>query len=150
MHEQPNKKTTIIMDWFLRDPRGPQWKQGWRGQVLASISLPPAPLLAVFAIVVLFLSLSWYTNYKEQVHRSELGLRFFFILFLFLVVLVLAGYMLVDRRFKFRRFGPEQEGRDMAGSSPWGVAALVVVLLLMVSYQSSFHSQWFRPLWRYT
>lgn len=83
-------------------------------------------------------------------HRSELGLRFFFILFLFLVVLVLAGYMLVDRRFKFRRFGPEQEGRDMAESSPWGVAALVVVLLLMVSYQSSFHSQWFRPLWRYT
>ncbi|KAJ0971006.1 hypothetical protein J5N97_018965 [Dioscorea zingiberensis] len=140
------------MDWFIRDRRGPQWKQGWRGQALASMSLPPAPLLAIFTIVVLFLSLSWYTNYKEQVRRTELSLRFFLMLFVLLFVIVLARFMFVDGRFIFRPSVPVpvQETGHRAGGSPWRVAALVVVLLLLVSYQSSFHSQWFRPLWRST
>lgn len=29
------------------------------------------------------------------------------------------------------------------GSSPWGVAAFIVLLLVLVQYQSSFHESWF-------
>ncbi|KAG1361904.1 hypothetical protein COCNU_10G001230 [Cocos nucifera] len=135
------------MGWFLRERRGPQWKQGWMERVLCSSSLPPPSLVLIFAIVMLFLSISWHIDYKTQVRRAEAGFRL--VLFLLPVALiVVAGFVLLDRRFLFRLPQPQQEPVHRAGSSPWGVALLVVVLLFMISYQSSFHSQWFRPLWR--
>ncbi|WOL08107.1 hypothetical protein Cni_G16859 [Canna indica] len=59
------------MPWFLAEKRGPQWKHGWREQALSSLSLPSPHLIAVFAIVMLFLSMSWYTNYKAQGRRAR-------------------------------------------------------------------------------
>ncbi|CAN0841426.1 hypothetical protein LINGRAHAP2_LOCUS3277 [Linum grandiflorum] len=38
---------------------------------------------------------------------------------------------------------PEKDSLHRAGGSPWGVALLLVFLLYMVSYQSSFHERWF-------
>ncbi|KAK2431120.1 oxidoreductase/transition metal ion-binding protein [Trifolium repens] len=37
----------------------------------------------------------------------------------------------------------ERDSVHRAGGSPWGVALLLVFLLFMVSYQSSFHGRWF-------
>ncbi|KAK3028652.1 hypothetical protein RJ639_037832 [Escallonia herrerae] len=51
-------------------------------------------------------------------------------------------------RFNFWLPRPRQEARYRTGASPWGVAVLVVVLLVLVSYQSSVHSKWFAPLRR--
>ncbi|XP_072959173.1 uncharacterized protein [Typha angustifolia] len=130
------------MAWIFCERRGPQWKQGWKGQALSSLSLPPPPLLAVFAIVIFFLSVSTYMDYKTQVQRTENGLRFLLILLpvviIFIALFVFSGGMPI-LRLPWRDRSP--------GSSPWGVALLVVVLLVMLSYQSSIHSKWFRPLW---
>nr|XP_019709225.1 uncharacterized protein LOC105054414 [Elaeis guineensis] len=135
------------MGWFFGERRGPQWKQGWMERVLCSSSLPPPSLVLIFAIVMLFLSISWQIDYRTQVRRAEVGFRL--LLFILPVALiVVASFVLLDRRFLFRLPRPEQESAHRAGSSPWGVAVLVVLLLLMISYQSTFHSQWFRPLWR--
>ncbi|XP_008785115.1 uncharacterized protein LOC120107533 [Phoenix dactylifera] len=135
------------MGWFFRERRGPPWKQGWMEQVLSSSSLPPPSLVLIFAIVMLFLFLSWHIDYRTQLRRTEVGFRL--LLFLLPVALiVVARFMLLDGRFLLRLPRPEQESIHRAGSSPWGVALLLLVLLLMISYQSSFHSQWFRPLWR--
>jgi hypothetical protein len=41
---------------------------------------------------------------------------------------------------------PERDSLHRAGGSPWGVALLLVFLLFMISYQSSFHERWF-PLY---
>ncbi|CAL9164518.1 uncharacterized protein LOC135672581 [Musa acuminata AAA Group] len=135
------------MAWFFAERRGPQWKHGWREQTLASLSLPPPQLIAIFAIVILFLSVSWYGDYKTQVRRTETSFRF--LLFLLpAALIVIARYVVRDSWFVFRLPRARRESIHPAGSSPWGVLLLVLVLLVMVSYQSSFHAQWFRPLWR--
>lgn len=38
---------------------------------------------------------------------------------------------------------PEQDSLHRAGGSPWGVGLVLVFLLIMISYQSSFHERWF-------
>ncbi|RRT70326.1 hypothetical protein BHE74_00058315 [Ensete ventricosum] len=136
------------MAWFFGERRGPQWKHGWREQTLSSLSLPPPQLIAIFAIVILFLSVSWYADCKTQVRRTEIGFRF--LLFLLpAALIVVARYVARDGGFVFRLPRGRRESIHRAGgSSPWGVLLLVLLLLVMVSYQSSFHSQWFRPLWR--
>ncbi|KAK2983786.1 hypothetical protein RJ640_017189 [Escallonia rubra] len=63
------------MDWFYPKRRGPEWKQGWTSQTLYSISTPPLPLLAIFAIVVFLLSISQYTNYKSQLNNTMINFQ---------------------------------------------------------------------------
>ncbi|KAL6179296.1 hypothetical protein ACLB2K_050812 [Fragaria x ananassa] len=78
------------MEWFYPKRRGPEWKQGWTGQTLSSISAPPLHLLTIFAI---------------------------------------------------RRHPQHELANQASGGSPWGVAILVVLVLVLLSYQSSFHSK---------
>ncbi|XP_020593427.1 uncharacterized protein LOC110033711, partial [Phalaenopsis equestris] len=119
------------MPWLLRERRGPQWKQGWRAQTLNSLSLPPAPLLTIFAIVLLFLSLPLSRKgYRERVERAEVGLRLLLLL-VPLMLVFLAKCLVVDGRMVLpARMRAEQEGIQRAGSSSWGMAALVVLLLV--------------------
>lgn len=135
------------MSWCLRDRRGPEWKQDWTSQTLSSISLPPPTLLVFFAIVVLFLSLSKYMDYREELHKT--GISFRFLLLVIPVVLIFIVRSLpTEERFGYRCLRREHDMVGRAWSFPWGVAALVVLLLVMISYESSFQSRWFRPLWK--
>lgn len=135
------------MAWFLGSRRGPDWKHGWRHQTLSSISLPPSPLLAIFAILILLLTFSRYMEYKTNFHQTMINFQFIIFLTPLLLILVI-WCMSSTRTFLFRLPRSEPNAMHQAGGSPWGVALLVVVMLVMISYQSSFHSQWFRPLWR--
>ncbi|KAL2490646.1 hypothetical protein Adt_26274 [Abeliophyllum distichum] len=137
------------MDWVYTKRRGPEWKQGWTGQTLGSVSAPPLPLVAIFAIVMFLLSLSQYKSYKDQMYHAVISFK----LCLFLVPIFLVFLMRSTFTSSMSNFWSSQPrnarhdwARGMVGF-PWGVAVLVVVLLVLVSYQSSFHSQWF-PLWR--
>ncbi|XP_013615890.1 PREDICTED: uncharacterized protein LOC106322429, partial [Brassica oleracea var. oleracea] len=58
-------------------------------------------------------------------------------LFLLLLVHIFSGGL------SFYVPWPEQDSIHRAGSSPWGVAAVLVIILLMVSYQSDIHEMWF-------
>lgn len=136
------------MNWFIKEGRGPGWKQGWKAQTLASITPPPSPLLTIFCIVILFLSLSHYTSYRSQMHNT--GINFKLLLFLLPVLLIIAAKnMSSDRRFVFRVLPrAEHDFMRRAGSgSVWGMVAVVVVLLVMALYQPYFQSKWFRPMW---
>ncbi|MCL7032193.1 hypothetical protein MKW94_029705 [Papaver nudicaule] len=42
---------------------------------------------------------------------------------------------------------PAKDSIHRAGGSPWGLGALLVFLIIMVSYQSDLHDSWF-PLLR--
>ncbi|OVA04922.1 hypothetical protein BVC80_8873g26 [Macleaya cordata] len=145
------------MAWFLSDDdeyyslrrRGPEWKHGWAAQTMSSISLPPLPLLAVFAIVILFMSLSEYTYHKAQMHRLKIDFKLLLFLLPVLLIFIMRSMSSTCRSFNIFHNLVPRPGHDSiyrAGSSPWGVAVWVVLLLVMISYQSSVHSHWFGPL----
>ncbi|KAK2634512.1 hypothetical protein Ddye_029304 [Dipteronia dyeriana] len=53
-----SKNIDKSMDWFYTKRRGPEWKQGWSGQTLVSVSVVLPPLLAVFCSFALTLAFS--------------------------------------------------------------------------------------------
>ncbi|KAF3782849.1 hypothetical protein EJ110_NYTH17796 [Nymphaea thermarum] len=133
--------------WLSKERKGSEWRRGWKSQFVDSLSPPPLPFIFIFVIAVLFLSLSSYSAYSSQVHSAMNQLNLlFFVLPVLLVLLVRS--VSANGRLAFRGPRWERESIHRAGSSPWGVALLLLLLLLMVSYQSSFHSKWYRPLWR--
>ncbi|XP_040384018.1 uncharacterized protein LOC102716000 [Oryza brachyantha] len=126
-----------------------QWRQGW-----IAVGLPPAPVLAVSAIVTFFLYLTWQMDeYEEQLRRrTRAGL--WVLLVLGAAALVLLGsHALVDGggrvavpvSWRWGRAGGSSE--DGGGASPWAVAAVVALLLVLASHKPSF--QMFRPPWHY-
>ncbi|CAI9769060.1 unnamed protein product [Fraxinus pennsylvanica] len=125
--------------------KSPEWKQGWTTQSLGSISAPPLPLLGIFAVFMFWLSLSQYKSYKDQMYNAAISFK----LFLYLVPVFLIFFMRSSLTSSLPNFWSSQPrnvrhewARGMAGF-PWGVAVLVVLLLVLVSYQSSFRSHWF-------
>ncbi|CAM0878205.1 unnamed protein product [Alopecurus aequalis] len=136
--------------WALHSKKG--WNHSWAARALSTASLPPARLLAVFAIVVSFLATSSYVDYRAVERRAEIGARVFAVpLAAMAVFLLFAGFGYWRRRTRWalRRQAPAAATvpASTSSASPWGVAAMVALLLVMVSFQSSVHSMWFRPLW---
>lgn len=135
------------MEWFYPKRRGPEWKQGWTGQTLTSISAPPLHLLTIFAIVILLLWLSQYTEYKSQMQHTAINFQIVLMLLPIILIFLVASCSSISSSgwFNFRLRRPQQESvhRASGGGSPWGVAILVVLVLVLLSYQSSFHSKWF-------
>jgi O-antigen/teichoic acid export membrane protein len=139
------------MAWPFYEHRGPEWKRGWKMRTVSSLSLPPPQLLAIFAIVIFFLSISSYVNYKRLEQRVEVGFHVFMVL-LAVTLLFVVRFVLFDGWLSFwPQNWHDKFGRRYIPTSrlniPWGVALMVVLLLVMMSYQSYFHSKWFRPFW---
>lgn len=133
------------MDWVYPKRRGPEWKQSWTTQTLYNVSSPPLPLLAVFAIVIFLLSVSQYTTFKSQLNNNKISFQFVLFLVPVLLIFIMRSSLIPTGKFNFwgRIQQPRQDLGQRSGASPWGVAILLVVLLILVSYQSSFHSKWF-------
>ncbi|KAL5719548.1 hypothetical protein ACHQM5_012304 [Ranunculus cassubicifolius] len=101
----------------------------------------------VVAILVFFLGFTLYINYESILESIVDQLKV--VLTLSPLVLIFMVFLLSknDGRQSLFPVGlPEKEAFHRAGGSPWGVGALVVVLLVMISYQSSFHEYWFPTL----
>jgi hypothetical protein len=121
-----------------------------RSSVLDGFTLNPLPypVLLILAVIFIFLGTSWYLSYEEVVEtaQEQLGWLLFAtpVLLIFIVRLVssmedsgwFSGSSLWDSRGRIQQSPSE-------GSSPWGVAALIVVLLILVHFQSSFLDGWF-------
>ncbi|KAK1320673.1 hypothetical protein QJS10_CPA03g02192 [Acorus calamus] len=126
------------------------WKhnRSWKTQTL---SLPPPTLLLVLSIVLLFLSLSAYSGLRSEARRTQYGAHLMMAAVPVLLIFIVRSMVVNHGRFVVRvpPVLPDDQGSiHRAGGSPWGVSAAVVVLLVMVSYQSKFLSKWFGPLWR--
>lgn len=134
------------MEWFYPKRRGPEWKQGWTGQTMGSVSSPPLPLLAIFGIVISLLWLSHYTGYKAQLHHSAINLQIFLVLLPILLILFMASYSTNWLLYYRLRSSQHDSAPRSTGSFPWGIAIFVVVLLMLLSYRATFHSKWFGPL----
>ncbi|CAJ2679681.1 hypothetical protein L195_g009665 [Trifolium pratense] len=113
-----------------------------------TLSPLPYPVLLILAVIFIFLGTSWYLSYEEVVEtaQEQLGWLLFAtpVLLIFIVRLVssmedsgwFSGSSVWDSRGRTQQSPSE-------GSSPWGVAALIVVLLILVQFQSSFLDGWF-------
>ncbi|KAJ6346148.1 hypothetical protein OIU78_008722 [Salix suchowensis] len=134
------------MEWFYPKRRGPEWKQGWTGQTMSSMSSPPLPLLAIFGIVISLLWLSHYTGYKAQLRHSAINLQIFLVLLPVLLILFMASYSTNWLLYYRLRSSRRDSAPRSTYSFPWGISIFAVVLLILLSYQSSFHSKWFGPL----
>ncbi|CAI0438376.1 unnamed protein product [Linum tenue] len=111
----------------------------------------PYPVLLILAVIAIFLGGSWYFSYEELVESTEssmgLGLFVLPVLLIFLVRwlssmescdMVFFGMSSPwDRRRRTHYQAPAE------GSSPWGVAALIVLLLVLLQFQSAFLDSWF-------
>lgn len=124
------------MEWVYPRRRGPQWKQGWTGQTLSSISSPPLPLLTISGIVFVLLWFSQYTGYKAQLHQTAINFQIFLLLLPVLLIFFMISFS-SGGRFAFWQHATVEQ------SPPWGIAMLVGLLVLLLSYQSWFHSKWF-------
>lgn len=109
---------------------------------------PPLPLHLLFFLLTLLLLLgfSWYTSYETILEGVLFQLKFLLIVSPLLLLIVL--HCLSSDGLSFVAPFPERESLHRAGGSPWGVGFLLLLLILMVSYQSYFHERWFPLLSR--
>ncbi|KAE8677107.1 Detected protein of unknown function [Hibiscus syriacus] len=121
------------MGWLFKES-GRGGKQGWTQQTISSVLAPPLPLLSIFGIICLLLLLSSDINFKKEVHYTVLNLKLF-LLFLPVILIFAAQFARKCERFVIPY---ARTKRELRRDLPWGM----VVLLVMVSYQSYFHSMW--------
>ncbi|KAK7351912.1 hypothetical protein VNO77_11681 [Canavalia gladiata] len=109
----------------------------------------PYPVLLILLVIFLFLGISWYFSYEEVVESAEEQLGW--ILFVTPVLLLLIARWLssVDTSdWWFFSPSPWETRRrthyqPSEGTSPWGVAAVILLLLILLHYQSTFLDTWF-------
>ncbi|KAI3518055.1 hypothetical protein L2E82_36199 [Cichorium intybus] len=128
------------MGWFFRDRRS---GLSWTDQTIGSISAPPMQLLALFALVILLMSMSSYTEFKVHIEREKMGLKLLFYL-LPLALLLIADVMMRYRwPYMVRAASLPIESVKQDGCPPWGVAFVVILVLVLVKYHSTVQSGWF-------
>ncbi|GLJ17822.1 hypothetical protein SUGI_0311680 [Cryptomeria japonica] len=108
-------------------------------------SAPPFQLLFFLFIVLMLLFMSWYLTFESTLEESMDQLKIVFMI-VPLILLLAVRWLSVGRPVAGILPRVEPDAIHRAGSSPWGVAMVVLLLLFMISYQSVFHDQWF-PLW---
>eukprot|EP01018_Ginkgo_biloba_P016718 Gb_33580 [translate_table: standard] len=115
-----------------------------------STSPSPYQMLFILLIVILFLALPWYMSYESALESSTEELELLVMVLPLIILLAIRCLSGMERPPTFwfprssQRYGNNRA--ESSGSSPWGVALMLVLLWVMISYQSVFHDQWF-PLW---
>ncbi|XWS55052.1 hypothetical protein CRYUN_Cryun10bG0142000 [Craigia yunnanensis] len=112
-----------------------------------SLSPLPYPVLLILAVMSVFLGISWYVNYESVLETT--GEQLSWVLFATPVVLIILARWLSSMEPSDMLFGssPWERRRQIyhrpsEGSSPWAVAAFIVLLLILLQYQSVFRESW--------
>ncbi|XP_072956829.1 uncharacterized protein [Typha angustifolia] len=113
-----------------------------------SLSPVPYPVLLILLMVLLLLSLSWFFTFEDFMETAEEQMNWALLVIPVLLVIVIGWTSSIesfDGLFGFyqndRQRRPNYEGRQ-EGSSPWGVVAVIVLLLILVSFQPTFQDMW--------
>ncbi|KAH1263345.1 hypothetical protein GmHk_02G005766 [Glycine max] len=99
------------------------------------------PLHLIFFVLILFfvLAFSWYINYESLLEDLLVQVKIFLAL-VPLLLLLLVHCLSSGASFPIP-LPEERESLHRAGGSPWGVALLLLFVLFMMAYQSSFHQR---------
>jgi hypothetical protein len=109
----------------------------------------PLHLCFFLLVLLLFLGFSWYTSYDSAAESFANQARILLMASPFALLLAVRLLSSVSPG-EGRGVGdllavpmPERDSIHRAGGSPWGVGLLLLLLLVMVSYQSNFREKWF-------
>lgn len=142
------------MGWFAGESSSSRGLS-WRDQTLRSISPPPLPLMFFLGSVLFWMYMGSHSDNKKAKSsnsNSSFILRFLVPLF---VIFLLHVFMVSNRWFSPAPTGYystpfyQSMSDDNSISSPLRVALLLLLLLVMINYQGSVQSGWFRLLWSY-
>lgn len=125
----------------------------WTKNTLSSISAPPLQLVSVVGIVMFLLFVPSYINFKSTVQTTTMSFHMFILILPLLLIftayfLSKCGPRLVLPVGLFGRRLEQSNVQAGGGSSPWGVAVLVLLLLVLASKLSNFRSMWSPLIWR--
>ena len=118
-----------------------------------SLNPLPYPVLLILAMISIFLGTSWYLSYEEAVESAEEQMGWLLLatpIALLILVRWLSSMENPDFLFSMSPWDQRRRThhRPSEGSSPWGVAALIVLLLVMVQYRSVFTDGWLVQIYR--
>ncbi|KAL3539055.1 hypothetical protein ACH5RR_002421 [Cinchona calisaya] len=109
----------------------------------------PYPVLQILGVVIIFLGLQSYVSYDSMVESTEGSMGLIKLAVPLVLIFIVSLLSNVDRpeRF-FWSTSPWDRHRNTRyryteGSSPWGVAALILLLLVLMQFQSTFLDSWF-------
>ncbi|XP_062216192.1 uncharacterized protein LOC133916516 [Phragmites australis] len=118
--------------------------------VLEAFSLSPLPwpVILILLMVTLLLSVSWFFNYEDFIEEASEQFSWLLLAVPIALVLLIRWISSVDSFEGYLGFYPSErrwggyESAPAEGSSPWGVAMLVVLLLVLASFHSTFQDMW--------
>ncbi|XP_015893439.1 uncharacterized protein LOC107427567 [Ziziphus jujuba] len=112
-----------------------------------SLNPLPYPVLLILAVTSIFLGISWYMSLESTVETA--GQEISWVLFVVPILLLLIARWVSTMEYPGDLFGMSPWDRrrrthhiPSEGSSPWGVAAVIVLLLVLLQYQSIFRDSW--------
>lgn len=116
-----------------------------------TLSPLPYPVLLILAVIFIFLGFQWSSDYEEAVETVEYSTNWALLVVPVALLIIVRWLSTMEESPSFFGYYPFDRRRqpavyrqsDGGGSSPWGVAALIVLLLVLVHFQSSFLDAWF-------
>lgn len=109
----------------------------------------PYPVLAILALVSIFLGISGLFSYEEMVEATEEQTKWVLLVIPLVILFIVRWLSSMDNPDSLFAKSPWELKRRThhrpppEGVSPWGVAALIVLLLVLVQFQSAFLDSWF-------
>ncbi|KAM1136967.1 hypothetical protein PS2_034768 [Malus domestica] len=111
-----------------------------------SLSPLPYPVLLILAVISIFLGHSWYSSYESAVEEAEEQFNWVLLLIPIVLILIVKALSSMDPDWLFSMSPWDRRRRThhipSEGSSPWGVAAFIILLLVLLQYRSSFRDSW--------
>ena len=141
--------SSFIQSFSLRRWSSMAYRRSTTSSIFDAFSLYPLPypVLLILAMISIFLGTSWYFSYEEAVESAEVQMGWLLLatpIALLILVRWLSSMENPDFLFSMSPWDQRRRThhRPSEGSSPWGVAALIVLLLVMVQYRSVFTDGW--------
>ncbi|XP_047332955.1 uncharacterized protein LOC124936495 [Impatiens glandulifera] len=103
----------------------------------------PYPVLLILAVIFILLGFQWYGSYEEAVEATEDSMGWVLLLMPIVLLLIVRWFPYFEEtgRWVFAPtspYGRLARSLPTEGSSPWGVAAMILLLLVLVQFRSSF------------
>ncbi|CAI9299341.1 unnamed protein product [Lactuca saligna] len=116
-----------------------------------SLTPLPYPVLLILSLIFFFLGFQWYSSYEEAIEATEESFNWILLITPLILLFAVKWLSNVEHPEKFFGFGlsPWERRRWLAyqspeeGGSPWGVAALILLVLVLMQFHSTVLESWF-------
>ena len=130
-------------------------RRGGEASIVEAFTLSPLPypVILILVMVTLLLGVSWFFTYEDFIEEAAEQFSWILLGVPIALVLLIKWISSVDTFEGYFGFYPTERrwgggggygygGAPSEGSSPWGVAMVVLLLLVLASYHSTFTDMW--------